>query len=127
MLPPGDLELNRGILDESLPDRCVISGYTAGSADSMGGWTGGMAITGGTVACRVSPTQLQPDELQFAGQLGEVQVYQITLAALTPVDRQQSITATITETGDVSTYEVIAPRGPRSLEISRRVVAVKVG
>lgn len=121
MLPPGDLELNRGILDESLPDRCVISGYTAGSADSMGGWTGGTAITGGTVACRVSPTQLQPDELQFAGQLGEVQVYLITLPAETTIQPADQITSSGV------TYEVIAPRGPRTWEISRRVVAVKVG
>lgn len=126
MLPPGDLELNRGLLEDSLPDSCALSGMSAGTSDGMGGWIGGTAVSGGTVPCRVSPTQLQPDELQFAGQIGEVQVYVITLPAHTNVDRSQQITATITETGDVSAYEVIAPRGPRSVEISRRVIAVKV-
>lgn len=121
MLPPGDITMHRAILEDSLPDTCVLSSRTAGSADGMGGYTGGTVVIGGTVACRVSPTQLQPDELQFAGQLGEVQYYLITLPANTAVQPSDRI-----ESGNVA-YEVIAPRGPRSWEISRRVVAVKVG
>lgn len=121
MLPPGDISMHRAILEDSLPDSCVLSGLSAGTSDSMGGWIGGTATSGGTVACRVSPTQLQPDERQFAGQLGEVQVYLITLPAETAVEP----TDRIESSGE--TYEVIAPRGPRTWEISRRVVAVKVG
>lgn len=121
MLPPGDISMHRAILESSLPDTCVISGVSAGTADGMGGYTGGSATIAGTVACRVSPTQLQPDERQFAGQMGEVQYYLITLPAATVVQPSDRITSS-----DV-TYEVIAPRGPRSWEISRRVVAVKVG
>ena len=121
MLPPGDLSMHRGILESSLPDSCVLSGLSAGTADSMGGWIGGTATSGGTVACRVSPTQLQPDERQFAGQLGEIQYYLITLPAETTIQPADQITSS----GE--TYEVIAPRGPRTWEISRRVICVKVG
>ena len=121
MLPPGDITMHRGILEDSLPDSCVLSGLSAGTTDSMGGWVGGTATSGGTVACRVSPTQLQPDERQFAGQIGEVQVYIITLPAETAIQPANQITSSGV------TYEVIAPRGPRSWEISRRVIAVRVG
>lgn len=121
MLPPGDITMHRAILEESLPDSCVLSSLSSGTTDSMGGWIGGTAISGGTVDCRVSPTQLQPDERQFAGQIGEVQVYVITLPAETAIQPADQIASS----GE--TYEVVAPRGPRTWEISRRVVAVKVG
>lgn len=121
MLGTAELADLRGALEDSLPDSCVIMRGVAGTSDGMGGYIGGSSSAAGTVDCRVSPTGLQPGEVEMARQVGAAQVWEITMPANTDIRATDRITSGTT------TYEVVDIRGPRSYELHRRVVCLRVG
>jgi len=117
MMPPGELASIRRAADRMLPDTCVIQRVTR-TPDGAGGSTETWA-TVATMACRVSPAG-QGDEHLFGGRLASVSGYVVTLPAETDVAAVDRIA------WGGRTLEVAGVVGPRSYEVSRRVVAVEV-
>lgn len=107
----------QSLIDRSLPDECVIQGQTWAS-DGMGG--GSVSYdAAGTVACRVSPGGLSPNETPIGGMLTPVGFYTITMPAGTIVSAKSRITS------GGRTFEVLEAKH-RSWEISTRVSATEV-
>lgn len=118
MLTDAEIAAMRATLEDSLPSTCVIMRTTAGTSDNAGGYLPGTTSAAGTVACRVSPSMLRPNEVVVAGQSGMESNWVITFPATTDVRSTDRIVS------DGVTYEVVAPLGPRSYELGRRVVAM---
>lgn len=107
----------RGVLDDSMPDSCVIQAPTFVS-DGMGG--GSVTYSNsGTVDCRVSPGGLTPQEQPIGGMLTVIGDYTITMPATTVVPSKSRITSS------GRTFEVLDAKH-RSWEISLRVAAREI-
>jgi hypothetical protein len=118
MLTDAEIAAMRGTLDDSLPSTCVINRMSAGTSDGAGGWISGSVSPAGTVACRVSPSMLRPNEPVVAGQSGMESNWIITFPAETDIESTDRIVS------DGVTYEIVAPLAPRSWELSTRVIAM---
>jgi head-tail adaptor len=119
MLTATDLDAMRSTLDESLPDTAQV-GRQALVSDDAGGFSESWSVVA-TVACRVSPGGLLPQERAVAERMGVVSSWVVTLPALTDVRAADRLVV------GTRTFEVVAPLGPRSYEVSRRVVCSEVG
>lgn len=118
MLSTSDIAAMRTALTASMPDSVAISRATSVS-DGYGGLTETWA-TVATVAGRVSPTGYAPDERAVAQRLGNVSSWVVTMPALTDVRVTDRLAV------GSRTFEVKEVLGPRSYEVSRRVVCVEV-
>jgi SPP1 family predicted phage head-tail adaptor len=114
-----DLTGPRALAARYLTDTCVIERATR-TRDSLGGTTATWT-TLATVPCAIAPRNLQPSEQVLAGRLGSRTAWTVRLPAgqdVKPADRL-SINGL--------PYEVVDALGPRTIEVLRTVVAVRIG
>jgi head-tail adaptor len=120
-LSDGDLISMQNVLNRSLPGTVVIQRKTQ-TSDGQGGRIDAWAAVG-TTACRVSPFSSQGamgSEGDSGAGLRAQRERMITLPANADVSESDRIVVSST------TYEVVSMDGPRSMELARRVQAVKV-
>lgn len=113
MLTEKDLESLRTTMNRSLPGTAVITSPTF-TEDGMGGGTASFSVAG-TVDCRVEP--IGGREFEVADRISSEADWIITFPALTDVATEDRV---VTNGG---TFAVVAVRGPRTFEVSRRVEA----
>lgn len=118
MISAGDLAAMQVVLAGSLPDTCTVKRNTPAS-DGQGGSTESWS-TVATVACRISPGGLSPQEQVMAARITSALVWVITLPQGTDVTAKDRITA------GTRTFEVASPLAPRSWELARRVMSTEV-
>lgn len=107
----------RTVLDESLPDVCVIQ--TQGwASDGMGGGSATYSAAG-TVECRISPGGLTPTERSTGDVLTVIGDYTATVPAGTAVPSSGRITS------GGRTFEILDAKR-RSWEISLRIAMREV-
>ncbi len=117
MLSAEELAVIRGDVLELQPDTAQIQRRTL-TPDGAGGhaesWN-----TVATVACRIAPSGLSPQEQVIAERLTATSIWTITLPALTDVRPADRLLV------GARTFEVVGVLA-RSEEIARRVVCVEV-
>lgn len=118
MLTPGELDVMRDVLEETLPHTCVVQ-RVGGTVDAMGKYTAGTTIAG-TYACRISPAGMDPFEVIVAGQVQAIGTHRITLPALADVRPSDRIVSGTRE------FNVTGGTGDRSWEISKRLTVNEV-
>jgi hypothetical protein len=102
-----------------LPETGVILFQTVVSNAGGGGSATFAPRSGGTVACRIAP--LRGGEPELGDRISEETDWIVTLPALTTIAPDDRIAIT-----GAGTFSVMALRGPRSYEITRRVEARKL-
>lgn len=115
-LTPDELASMQSDAQLFLPDTGIIMRPTAGTADGMGGRTGGTVSAAGTVACRIRPIS-PPIEVDSANNLRSVASWVITIPNGTDIRLTDQFTS-----GGV-TYEIVGTPNAGSWEIARRVQA----
>lgn len=116
LLTAGDIARMRDVLDQSLPDTCVIQGGTI--VDDLGGGGSTTWANRGTVDCRLSP--MTGSEREVADRLSEDAQWLITVPAETVVDTNSRVVISGTS------FEVLARRAPRSWEVATVLEAQEV-
>ena len=121
MLSAVELDDMAATLEESLPDSCDIVRAVVESDGAGGDTVASVTLT--TVACRVSPasTAVRDAEGIEAEAIRSQAPWLITVPRGTEVRESDVI---VTEAGD--DFEVAAVLGPRSYEISRRILCREV-
>lgn len=117
MLSPAVLDGIRATVAASFDKTATISRPTAGG-DGMGGRAGGSAAVG-TVACRLAPAGLTPQEREIAGKVREKATWRVTLPSGTDVRAADTLVI------DGRHFAVVAPLNGRSQETCIRVVCVE--
>lgn len=117
MISDADLADMRATLAASLPDMGTIQRVQSVS-DDMGGHTDTWAAAG-TVACRVSPYPLRPDEREVAGRVLGLDTWVVTMPAETVISERDRVA-----TGGRS-FEVVSVMAPRSWEVARRLLCTE--
>ena len=117
LLSNAQLEAMRAVLNRSLPASGTILRATA-TGDGMGGQSTTYAAADIAI-CRVQPVPTRPSEGTVGGRTAATQEWVITFPAGTTITARDRIA-----TGG-RTFEVVAPLGPRSYELSRRVRCVE--
>ena len=118
MLSTSDLAAMRTTLEVSLPESVGI-GRRSQASDGAGGYTDTWS-TVASVAGRVSPGGLTPQERAIAERLVGVQTWTITLPALTDVRAADRLIV------GSRTLEVVGVLAPRSYELCTRCVCVEI-
>jgi len=113
MLQDTEIAAMRATAAGSLPGTAVINSGTLVS-DGGGGYAESFGA-GGTVPCRIAPANAGEGEV--GGRISSDAEWIITLPAETSVDTDDQIVS------GGKTFTVVAIRGPRSYEVTRRVEA----
>lgn len=121
MISTADLAAMRSTLDGSLPDTCQVVRRTSASDGALG-TNDTWANQGAAVACRVAPASKLgvETEAELVDVLRAETRWTITLPALTDVTERDRITS------GGRTFEVVSVLGPRSLEIGRRALCLRI-
>ncbi len=109
----------RRVANLELTGSATIQRKTAGARDAQGRRTATWADVA-TIAVRRAPAGYAPAERLIAGRLSSAAAWVFTFPALTDVRADDRIVM------DGITYEVAGIAGPRTDEITRRVVALQV-
>lgn len=124
MIPTAELDAMQAVLDETMPDTAIIY-KPVRTADNSGGFTEAL-VPGAPVECRIAPLAGgvggATAEVIMAGRVGTAEAWIVSF----PADTDVASTDSFITSGDRA-FEVAVVLGPRTWEISRRVVAVEMG
>lgn len=122
MFPDAELADLRSLAESAMPDTCVLY-QRVDSSDGYDGAGSAVWTASGTVACRVQPANLSPEERAAAGQLLGLDRYDVHV----PVGTNLGSVGRITSQG--ATYEVSGTVSPRSYiyDVTTRVVRITGG
>ena len=121
MLSAAELASLRATVEASLPDTAAIhrpNRVSDGQGEYKEGTPATIAVA--TVKCRVSPAGKSAEERIIADRLGQAMAWAITVPPETDVKRTDRVIV------NGRTFEVAQILGPRSYEVSRRVVAIEL-
>ena len=116
MLTPSELAAMREVQLLTLIDTATIYRRTY-SSDGAGGQA--ETVSTSTAACRVAPSNNMPDQQAFGGVTNEAQLWRITFAYNTDVQKNDRIGV------GTRTFEVVGVLAPESRETARIVIAVE--
>ena len=121
MLSVAELDSMAGTVEQTFDKTATVQRASIVD-DGMGGSTGTFSPVPGLVdvPCRLDPSALSPVEQAAAGRLGSEMGWVLTFRKGTDVRAADRVIV------DGRAFEVVAQRGPRSLEVSRRVVATEI-